>query len=74
MDRSMDRIDRILLSLVFAFVFLIPLPYYIYTYVNNVYFVPYWTGIIAYSQVLGGLALLAWGMYRLFKWSRRAPR
>ncbi len=74
MDLSIDRIDWILLSLTLAFVFLIPVPYYVYTYVNNFYFVPYWTGIVTYAQVLGGLTLLAWAGYRVFKFSRRAPK
>ncbi len=74
MGPSMDRIDWILLSLILVFVLLIPLPYHIYAYFSNVYFVPYWTGIVVYSQVLGGMALLAWAGYRLFKRSRREPR
>jgi len=74
MKPLLDRIGLILVSLAVTFSIIIPLPYYAYTYFNNVYFIPYWTFIVWIIRGLGILALLAFGVYQLRRNRLRAPR
>jgi len=62
-----DRIGWILISLSVIFYFIIPLPYYVYTFSNHVYSIPYSRFIVWVSQGLGILSAIAFGAYQIHR-------